>query len=98
MFDTADTYDSDLPLFAELRLKPFKNIPSRKRHYIGVVRLDQERTVEIYVTPVPAQFFEFDINCDGKRYKVTTGSGCLSDYWPSAKLIAENMLVVEAQP
>ena len=95
--DNDSTDRADLKLFQELGLKPFKDISTHKRHYVGVVRFEGDSTVEIYVTPCPAEFWGFEVHCgeNGKSYKVTTGSGSLSDFWPSVKLIAENMLVVE---
>ena len=63
-------------------------------------------TVEVEVCALPAQFWRFTItrprwdedsdSYHTERSVMTTGSGGFSDFWPHAKLIAENMVRVEA--
>lgn len=58
---------------------------------------DEATTVEVFMTPAPAQFWKALIrpgkDQDGKPYDVTTGSGRLEDFWPMFYVIAQNMLV-----
>lgn len=90
-FDTFETYDKDRPLFRRLGLKPF----SAKTHssfQVGAVMLP-EAVVQISVTGMPAQFWDFRIlrNGHSRWYAFRTGSGCLSDFWPHVVAVAEDM-------
>ncbi len=53
--------------------------------------------VDIWVTGAPAQFWTFKVYCaeTKKTYRVTTGSGGLTDYWDSIQKIANDMLVIK---
>lgn len=97
MFDQVKTYSWDLPLFKELGLEPF-DLKCRQKHFVGKVMVG-ESEVNIWVEGLPAQFYEFKILCRGvdpkRRYHVTTGSGCLMDFWAAIKMLAEDMLVVD---
>ena len=99
IFETAETYSWDLKLFHKLGLKTFHIdiTKNKKDYYIGKVKFENGSYVKIWVYCCPAQFWHFEVyDNDGKRfYKVRTGSGSLSDYWPSVDLIARNMFVVE---
>jgi hypothetical protein len=96
MFETCETLKIDLPLFAELRLLPFKACRS-ERALVGKVTLAGGSYVKIWVTAAPAQFWHFKVYCaeNSKVHKVSTGSGSLSDYWPSVRLMAEGLLTVD---
>lgn len=89
------TYDWDVALFRDLGLPLFDGIPSHALYGVGTVKVG-DSTVTLWVEPMPAMFWTAEIETPGeRRYKVTTGSGSLSDFWPSIKKIAEGMLVVE---
>jgi len=92
-FENNHSYLQDVELLKELKLAAWsaKRCEEKK---IGIVVCD-ESTVEIFVTCYPAQFYKFIIKVGSKVYEMTTGSGSLSDYWPMAKAIAENMVVVK---
>jgi len=96
-FDNYGIYSWDRKLFEELGLKAFDNIPVHKKHYVGQVRGDEGGYIKIWVTGLPAQFWDFRVFCaeSKKTYEVTTGSGSLSDYWESVKKLMEGMLVVK---
>ena len=90
----AETYQVDLPLFEKLGLKKF-SINDREKHFVGTVNLD-DRSVSIYVECYPAQFWEFRVkSVDAGEFKVSTGSGSLTDYWDSVEHIMDGCLVVE---
>jgi hypothetical protein len=95
--EKASTYSSDWSLFNSLGLKPFIDIPSNKEYFVGEVKLKNDSVVKIWVCPMPALFWKFEVSVEGRKRitKVSTGSGALSDFWNAIKLIAENMLVVE---
>lgn len=95
----AQTYDSDLPLFRGLGLKPFNhNDKSHKQFYVGKVELEEGSWIEISVKCCPAQFWHFKIysSDSNKFYEIDTGSGSLVDYWESAKKVAWGMFVVKS--
>ena len=90
----AETYQVDLPLFEKLGLKKF-SINYREKHFVGTVNLD-DRSVSIYVSCFPAHFWEFEIeSVDNGCFKVSTGTGSLTQYWQSIELIMDGCLVVE---
>lgn len=96
---SSNTYGWDLPLFESLGLKPFV-IHDQRRTLVGKYKLPdcEMASVEIWVTCMPAQFWQFIIETDeGRKFEATTGSGSLSDYWPSILKIAEGMLVVRSR-
>lgn len=87
-----DTYDWDLPVFARLGLKPFKTLKTHKTHKVGVVKT-KTYTVKVYVEPMPAQFWKFDIRTtEGHHYFLTTGSGALSTHWDAVEKFATGMM------
>lgn len=63
-------------------------------------------TINVTVQKMPAPFWRFTITRPNEHEDyherptetvvVSTGSGALTDYWPSAVLIAENSLVIES--
>ena len=97
MFETCETLKKDLPLFAQLGLPPFK-AKGGERTLVGRVPFKDGSYVKVWVTAAPAQFWHFEVYCvEGDRiHKVSTGSGSLSDYWPTVRLLAEGLLVVDA--
>lgn len=92
---TSDTYAGDVKIFRELGLKPFKNISGD--HYVGEVVLSNKSKIKIWVHAAPAQFWKFEIFDaeSGRTTIASTGSGTLANFWPTAKLIAENMFVID---
>ena len=94
----ASTYDTDFPLFAELGLSPFEKLDHMKEHHVGSAMVS-DRKVEIYVTPAPAQFWKFKIEkcLEGESCEITTGSGALSDYWPSVIVVCNSCFTVKYQ-
>jgi hypothetical protein len=95
--EKASTYSSDWSLFNSLGLTPFIDIHSNKEYFVGEVKFKNNSVVKIWVCPMPALFWTFEVYVEvsKKITKVSTGSGKLSDFWNAIKLIAENMLVVE---
>jgi hypothetical protein len=91
------TYQSDLPLFHKLGLRPF-NVANHVTHFVGEVKEEDGSYVKIWVTGAPAQSFDFEIfDAEGGNiYKATTGSGCLEDFWPTVAKIMGNMFVIKA--
>jgi hypothetical protein len=98
VFETSSTYSSDLALFKSLGLKPFTSIPINVLHQIGEVKFSNSSIVKIWVCPMPALFWKFEIFVAESRKitTVSTGSGALKDFWSAVKLIAEDMLNVES--
>lgn len=90
----AETYQVDLPLFEKLGLKKF-SINDREKHFVGTVDLN-DRSVSIYIECHPAQCWEFSIkSVDAGEFKVSTGTGSLTQYWKSIELIMDGCLVIE---
>lgn len=91
------TYDADKPLFRKLGLIPFRfDIRETRDLEVGTVHPENGGTIKIMVHGMPAQFWEFDIlTSEGKHFTVSTGSGCLRDFWDAVRLIADGMLVVK---
>ncbi len=92
----AETHSRDLPLFGELGLNPFTT-ENEEEIYLGEYKLPgyKKASIEIWVTCTPAQFWRFEIIMEDKRkFQMETGSGSLKDYWPSALLIAKDLLTV----
>lgn len=52
--------------------------------------------IKAKVMPMPAQFWEFEVCCaeSGTTHNISTGSGGLEDYFPTMKLIAQGMIVI----
>lgn len=51
-------------------------------------------TIKVEVSALPAQFWRFTVTQEEGVTVLTTGSGGFSDYWPIAKLVADNMLII----
>ena len=98
LFGATTPYDWDKKLFSELGLEMF-SIDDQEWHEIGEHKLPEhdQASIKVSVCCMPAQFWKFEIQTEeGERYKVQTGSGSLTTYWESIKLIAQNMMVVNA--
>jgi len=94
----ARTYKRDLPLFEKLRLTPFTDAP-RGWSDVGVVETDRA-SVKIEVSALPAQFWRFTITArieDVQPGVIRTGSGALSDYWPTVELVINGTLQFEPE-
>lgn len=96
LFDGFETYSHDLPLLKKLGLKPFKG-KVHEKVYVGKYKTEDGSWAEIRVEGAPAQFWEFRIRCSENKMitAVSTGSGCLSDYWPFVEKIMDGMIVIE---
>ena len=91
------TYSLDLQLFKELKLKPFSG-NTHKEIFVGQYKLPhyEKAKIKIFVTCMPAQFWRFEVETDGgQNFEVETGSGLMSDFWPSVIKVAEGMLVIK---
>lgn len=91
------TYPWDYDIFVKLGLPNFI-IKDQDKHLLGVYKHPdyEDAFVEISVTCMPAQFWHFKIiTAEDQMYNVDTGSGSLSEYWPSIELILQGMLVIE---
>lgn len=95
-FDEYSTYSWDLPLLAELGLKPFHG-KTWQEVFVGKVTLN-DALIFIWVTGAPAQFWRFEIVDFGnyQTHTVTTGSGSPRDHWPYVLRIAEGMLGMDS--
>lgn len=94
----AETSIFDLELFKDLGLKPFAT-DNNKKMFVGEYKLPhyEKANVKISVSCGPAQFWEFEVETDeGYKCTIKTGSGSLSDYWPSVLKVAEDCFVVTA--
>ena len=92
------TYNCDLELFKELGLKPFcfdMNKVKNRTKYVGKVKASKGK-VKIWMQGHPAQFWQFEVEDTegGNKYFISTGSGALTDFWPTIKKMARNMFVV----
>lgn len=95
MIITARTYSCDLGLFKELGFSQFQT-DYQKELFVGEHKIDCKSKIKAYVTCMPAQFWRFEITTvQNQKFEVKTGSGSLSDYWPSILQIAEGMLVIK---
>ena len=97
------THIQDFALFKKLGLERFENVPHGKQHEVGVVDdhgSEYDYHVAISVRCIPAQFWHFSIvlhkdDVEHQRIELSTGSGALSDYWPTIELLLDNMLVIK---
>lgn len=92
----SSTYAVDRPLFEELGLPTFHDLDCCCEHYVGVITLKSGVKIEVSVLPMPAQFwiFKFKTN-EGRKLKVSTGSGTLKEFINCIISIANDMIVVE---
>jgi hypothetical protein len=101
------TYGPDLELFNKLGLTPWVNAPHGKNHAVGTVKgkgTEDHYEVKVSVCCLPAQCWDFEIRLfrndekgevERQRIKLSTGSGYLSDFWPTVELLLDNMLVIK---
>lgn len=94
--DEFKTYSDDLPLLKRLRLKPFKG-KLHEKVCVGKYKTKDGSWAEIWVEGAPAQFWEFKVFCsENERITIiTTGSGCLVDYWPFVEKFLDGMIVIK---
>jgi len=92
--NTASTYSSDMPLFKSLGLTLFANIPTKEQYFVGEVNFDNGSIVKIWVYPMPAMFWKFEVFIAERRkiMMVSTGSGKLSKYWKTIILTADDLI------
>ena len=97
LIDRSTPYSVDLPLLRRLKLDTY-DVPVQTEHFIGEVELPPGSTVSIWVTGYPAQFYRFEVFSaeTGMITKFSTGSGSLTEYWPTAEGIADGMIVFES--
>jgi hypothetical protein len=96
MFTESTTYTVDLGLFQKLELPTFKT-KNNEKLFVGEYKFPQpsKANVKIFVTCLPAQFWEFEVETDeGYQCVITTGSGSLTDYWGSVYKVANGCFVV----
>ncbi len=95
--DAFSTYRCDYELIEELGLERWNNIPLHREHRIGMVKLDSGAKVELFVKGSPAQFYAAKITIPelNRNITVRTGSGSLSDFWDTFRLVAEDMIVFD---
>lgn len=102
----AETYTKDRELFDRLGLRKFaighgfddRDESLNDWRDLGTVEFEWA-SVRVEVTCLPAQFFRFTVTAkseDVQTVTLTTGSGSLSDFWPTIDLWASGMLGVEA--
>jgi len=92
----SSTYNNDLNLYHQLGLKPFKDQPTGKMILLGSYS-NEYGQVKVWVTPMPAQFWQFEVSVTEakSKYLISTGSGALTDFWPSIEKILNNMISIE---
>lgn len=97
LINNFETYEDDVRILKDLGLKTFC-APIGTEVYLGKHK-DPTGTVKVWVTGLPAQFFRFEIFCaeNKKTTKVSTGSGCFSDYWPMVEKIMNGMFVIKEE-
>lgn len=94
MDDTYSIYPTDYDLFTKLGLNKFKEIPNWTSIRVGETTLF-DSNIEIWVEGAPAQFWTINIQFeDGRKKRVSTGSGALSDYWKSIEDLCSGCLVI----
>lgn len=77
---------------------PLWECETHKEKDLGIIYKTEEGSfIKAKVNCLPAQFFEFEIyDSEGKiTYKISTGSGGLSNYFNAAKLLADGMFVIK---
>ena len=95
----ADAPASILPqdemLFKTLGLKPYYKVPSFEEFHAGTVQFE-DTVVDIHVTPGPITSWRCVVTDPGTRELTTirTGSGALSDFWPTVELVAKREIKV----
>jgi hypothetical protein len=95
VFDVVGTYDRDKPLFDKLGLKPFK-VGCGKRFFVGKINPHKNCSIKIWCKGLPAQFWGFEVvDVEGRHHEISTGSGALTDYWPSVLLVAGACFVIK---
>ena len=92
------TYESDIPLFHKLGLQPY-DVDCHVEHFVGEVKSSYSpSTAKIWVEGAPAQFFKFEVfdSESNQTYHIKTGSGELSDFWPTIEKMMNNMFVIKS--
>jgi len=115
---SAYTHNEDIQLLKKLKLKVFQDIPNGEKCYLGEAQFKPFRgarfsettiRIKVYVVGYPAQFWTFLVETyyrDTKKLlravKLTTGSGCFTEYWNvlknTFKLMDSDMLNFENLP
>lgn len=97
VFGKVTPYGKDISLLRELGLEEFEG-ELKEDIFVGEVKMEYRGRIKIWVVGMPAQFWQFEIvdPVDRSTYKVSTGEGSLKDFWPSVKMMSENMLMVES--
>jgi len=94
---TTSTSSSDIALFKALGLKTFTEIQSGIDYFVGEAGFTDGSKVKIWIHPMPAQFWRFEIYISSPKRTIviSTGSGPMINFWSTVKLFAENMLEVK---
>lgn len=92
----SQTYRADLKLFEELGFEPFE-VEGRERFFVGKHKIEtyEKAIIKVFVTCYPAQLWDFEIENDTSKFTVSTGSGCLIDYWQTAILFAKGLVLLK---
>jgi hypothetical protein len=70
-------------------------LPHGQRQILGTVSPKEGGDVNVWVTAMPARFWEFEVKTlEGHKFKVDTGSGDFEDFWSSVLLMAGGMFNV----
>jgi len=87
-------YSEDVKLFESLGLK-FPVVHHSQEVEIGTVTLYESAKVTIWVDQIGAVFWRFKIvDIDKRTHHISTGSGSLSRFWPTIKLIANGAMTI----
>lgn len=92
------TYSHDRPLFDRLGLRYFRQQGMSDWLEVGTVELETA-SVKVEVYCAPAQFWRFTVTPKAEDVQagvLTTGSGTLSEYWPSVVQWATGLLSFKA--
>lgn len=91
----AKTYERDYALFKSVGFDLF-DIEVNAQHFVGTYKTDSGGKIDVWVMGFPALSWKAKI-VGGDTLETTilsTGSGALSDYWPTFLLFAEEMIGV----
>jgi hypothetical protein len=96
-FESVQTYSDDYELFNKLGLKRFDGKCRQKIDVGTIFSSDKTRSVKIIVTGAPAQFWTLILSDYDKKtaFKISTGSGCLTDYWQVAQSFLDDMIGID---
>jgi hypothetical protein len=87
-------YPGDRELLDRLGLKTY-GYPFSELMKLGQVVFDNEAKVDVFVLALPAQSWNFVITRpDEESFKLSTGTGKFTEFWPMAAMLATNCVSV----